>query len=113
MHLRLKCAEKYSNCKRKNAIEFHITLYNIQHAIKVLHKVMLSIWYSPEKPCSVSGNRLLHNLTSSRNCSLRIDMEDFEGEARFALYTEFKVGSEEDGFRLTAGGYSGNAGLHL
>ncbi len=40
-------------------------------------------------------------------------MEDFEGEARFALYTEFKVGSEEDGFRLTAGGYSGNAGLHL
>ena len=60
---------------------------------------------------SYSGNRLLHNLTSgTRNYSLRIDMEDFEGETRFALYSQFAVASEEDGFRLTVGGYSGTAG---
>ena len=37
-------------------------------------------------------------------------MEDFEGNTSYALYSQFAVGSEEDGFRLTAGGYSGTAG---
>ncbi len=59
---------------------------------------------------SLPGNRLLHNLTSSRNYSLRVDMEDFEGNTSYAVYSQFTVGSEDDGFRLTAGGYSGTAG---
>ncbi len=59
----------------------------------------------------VSGNRLLHSLTSTRNYTLRIDLEDFEGNNRYAVYTQFAVGPEADGFRLTVGGYSGNAGL--
>ncbi len=48
--------------------------------------------------------------SGSRNYSLRIDMEDFRGRTRFALYSQFAVGPEEDGFRLTIGGYSGTAG---
>ncbi len=59
---------------------------------------------------SISGNRLLHSLTSSRDYTLRIDLEDFEGHRAFAVYTNFAVGSEADGFRLTVGGYRGNAG---
>ena len=37
-------------------------------------------------------------------------MDDFEGETRFALYSQFTVSHEDDGFRLTVGGYSGTAG---
>lgn len=59
----------------------------------------------------ISGNYLLHTLTSFRKYSLRIDLEDFEGNTAFAMYKQFRVGSEEDGFRLTAEGYSGTAGL--
>ncbi len=63
--------------------------------------------------CSNLGNRLLHNLTSARTQSLRIDMEDFEGNTRYAVYSNFAVGSEADGFNLTVSGYSGTAGSCL
>ncbi len=61
----------------------------------------------------LSGNRLLHTLTSSRNYSLRIDLGDFEGNTAYASYSHFEVGSEADGFRLTVDGYSGTAGWCL
>ncbi len=53
---------------------------------------------------------MLHILTSAKNYSLRIDMEDFEGNTRYASYSHFAVGSEDDGFRLTLSGYNGTAG---
>ncbi len=59
---------------------------------------------------SVSGNGMLHNLTSSRTYSLRVDLEDFNGNTAYASYSQFAVGSELDGFRLCVGGYSGTAG---
>jgi len=36
---------------------------------------------------------------------LRVDMEDFEGQSAFALYTTFSVGSEQDGYRLNVGAF--------
>ncbi len=59
------------------------------------------------------GNRLLHSLTIGGAYSLRIDLEDFEDEKRYAVYDQFVVGSEDYGFHLTVGGYSGNAGKIL
>ena len=44
---------------------------------------------------------------------MRIDMTDFEGESRYAKYSTFSVGSSADKYRLTVGGYSGNAGDSL
>ncbi len=37
-------------------------------------------------------------------------MEDFEGETGYALYSQFTVGPEDDGFRLAAVYHSGSAG---
>ena len=45
-----------------------------------------------------------------RRYELRIDMEDFDGEKRFALYQDFRISSEADGYRLHAANYSGTAG---
>ncbi|ELU06046.1 hypothetical protein CAPTEDRAFT_188573 [Capitella teleta] len=55
------------------------------------------------------GNRNLHTLTKNRPHELRIDLKD-NGDAAFAKYSNFNVGSESDKFRLTISGYSGDAG---
>lgn len=59
------------------------------------------------------GNQMLHLLTSSRKYKLRIELEDFEGQKRFAEYTTFFVASAADYYRLTVDGYSGDAGDSL
>ncbi|XP_066304382.1 fibrinogen C domain-containing protein 1-A-like [Branchiostoma lanceolatum] len=66
------------------------------------------------------GNELIHLLTNFRNHQLRIDMEDWGGDKRFASYstfrsvhfhgTTYRVSGEADGYRLHVSGYSGNAG---
>uniref|UniRef100_A0A3B4Z6S7 Fibrinogen-like protein 1 n=1 Tax=Stegastes partitus TaxID=144197 RepID=A0A3B4Z6S7_9TELE len=59
------------------------------------------------------GNEPLHHLTSQGNYDLRIDMEDFEGNQRYAEYKNFKVDNEKDQYQLHLGEYSGNAGNAL
>ncbi len=68
---------------------------------------------TPNPHHSVSGNDLLHALASAKEYSLRIDMEDFEGDTAYALYNNFVVGPKADGFRLSVTGFSGTAGLCL
>ena len=53
------------------------------------------------------GLQQIHRITTSQRYKLRIDLEDFEGNKRFAEYSSFKVGNEPDEFRLSIGGYSG------
>ena len=47
---------------------------------------------------------------SSGNVSLRVDLEDFEGNIRYAEYATFKVADQTDKYRILIGGYSGTAG---
>ncbi|KAI0229483.1 Ficolin-1, partial [Lamellibrachia satsuma] len=56
------------------------------------------------------GNNYLHTLTSQKKYTLRIDMEDFEGEIRYAVYSSIAVSSEVNNYKLSLGGYSGTAG---
>ena len=53
---------------------------------------------------------MLHDLTSQRRYTLRIDLEDFMNASRFAIYQNFAVSSESDNFRVSFGAYSGTAG---
>ena len=55
------------------------------------------------------GNEYLHYLTSSRAYKLRFDLEDWDGNTRYAEYSSFVVNSEADNYRLLLGDYSGNA----
>ncbi|KAF0040105.1 hypothetical protein F2P81_008340 [Scophthalmus maximus] len=53
----------------------------------------------------------LHYLTGERKHELLVNMEDFEGNKRFALYSTFSVGSECEGFNLSVSGFkAGDAG---
>ena len=50
----------------------------------------------------------IHRLTLDNNSMLRVDLEDFEGETRYAEYNLFGVTSEKDNYRLILGNFSGN-----
>ena len=56
------------------------------------------------------GNYKLHTLTSQGTYELRVDMEDFENNIRYANFTTFSVGDSSPKYRLTISGYSGDAG---
>ena len=56
------------------------------------------------------GNDNLHRLTTAENVSLRVDLEDFDGNITYAEYTTLRVANESDKYRLLVGGYTGTAG---
>uniref|UniRef100_A0A673BHN8 Fibrinogen-like protein 1 n=1 Tax=Sphaeramia orbicularis TaxID=375764 RepID=A0A673BHN8_9TELE len=57
------------------------------------------------------GNDPLHRITSQGAYDLRIAMEDFEGNQRYAEYKNFKVDDEKvNVYQMHVGEYSGNAG---
>ncbi|XP_047440340.1 fibrinogen-like protein 1 [Mugil cephalus] len=56
------------------------------------------------------GNDNLHHITAQGSYSLRIYLEDFDGNQRYADYENVKVADEKDHYRLTFGAYAGTAG---
>ncbi|XP_043188070.1 fibrinogen-like protein 1 [Amphibalanus amphitrite] len=60
-------------------------------------------WMGLEKLWLLTGK-------SDRRYELRVDLGDFDGEKRYARYENFRISSELDGYRVTGGSYTGNAG---
>ncbi|VDH97393.1 Hypothetical predicted protein [Mytilus galloprovincialis] len=56
------------------------------------------------------GLELIHEITKEGNYMLRIDLEDFEGEKRYALYSNFVIEDASSEYTLRVSGYSGTAG---
>ena len=56
------------------------------------------------------GNENLHRLTSANEVILRVDLEDFDGDIRYAEYSTFQVADEEDKYRVVIEGHNGTAG---
>ncbi|XP_043934463.1 fibrinogen-like protein 1 [Protopterus annectens] len=59
------------------------------------------------------GNENVHSLTKTGQHMLRIELEDWYGVKRHAIYHKFKLANEQNKYRLTAREYSGNAGNAL
>ena len=59
-----------------------------------------------------SGNDVIHLLTNgSRRYKLRVDLGDFNGNTRYAEYTDFKIGPAWYKYKLESlGTFSGTAG---
>ena len=53
---------------------------------------------------------MLHLITSTNKYKLRIDLEDVEGNRRYAEYSTFNIGSRGTNYQLSVGGYTGDAG---
>ena len=57
------------------------------------------------------GNDKIHRLTASRvSCSLRMELEDWNGVRVYAKYGGFNIGDEQAKYRLEVNSYSGTAG---
>ncbi|XP_022217680.2 fibrinogen-like protein A [Drosophila obscura] len=57
------------------------------------------------------GLENLHSLTRSVPYELLIQLEDFSGNERYALYSNLRIGNEHEKYKLRSlGEYSGNAG---
>lgn len=59
------------------------------------------------------GNENIYMLTNTDDYMLRVELEDFDGNRRYAEYNTFKLHSEQEMYKLEIGGYSGNAGDSL
>ena len=60
------------------------------------------------------GLNKTHCLTTRRpTASLRVDMSDFDGNTKYALYYFFNVDKPSNMYRLSVGGYSGTTGDSL
>ncbi|KAL9876649.1 serine-rich adhesin for platelets isoform X1 [Glossina fuscipes] len=59
------------------------------------------------------GNENIYMLTNNEDYVLRVELEDFEGNKRYAQYSHFKIHSEADYYKLEIDGYEGNAGDSL
>ena len=59
------------------------------------------------------GLESVHLLTNSVPMTLQVDLEDFDGESRYAAYNKFIVGPEWSKYRLDIGFYFGTAGDSL
>ncbi|KAK3105578.1 hypothetical protein FSP39_000911, partial [Pinctada imbricata] len=59
------------------------------------------------------GNHRIFEIVSQGYYELRIDMDDFSGESRFAEYRRFSVSDESKGFQLLVEDYTGTAGDSL
>ena len=61
------------------------------------------------------GLNKIHRLTNGSNttAALRVDLEDFEGDKRYAKYSTFQVLDSSRKYQLNVSGYSGNAGDSL
>lgn len=56
------------------------------------------------------GNEKIHNLTTGEKYQLRIELQDWNNETKYATYTTFNLGNEASSYKLVIGGYSGTAG---
>ncbi|XP_063436333.1 fibrinogen C domain-containing protein 1-A-like [Mytilus trossulus] len=59
------------------------------------------------------GNDKVHMLISNNNYTLRIELEDFANEKRYAEYQSFKISDAQSNYQLLINGYSGDAGDSL
>ncbi|XP_020784076.2 angiopoietin-4 isoform X1 [Boleophthalmus pectinirostris] len=56
------------------------------------------------------GNEVVHQLTSQGQYSLRVELQDWEGNSGYSQYDRFTLASERQQYRLYLRGYSGTAG---
>ena len=59
------------------------------------------------------GNDKIHRLTAASPCSLRVELEDWNGVRVYAKYGTFSISDEQAKYRLGVGSYSGTAGDSL
>lgn len=56
---------------------------------------------------------MLHRQTTLKPQELRLDIQRFNAEKAFAIYSNFFVGDEESKYKLNVKGYNGTVDIQL
>ena len=59
------------------------------------------------------GHDKIHRLTAAKPSTLRVELEDWNGNRKYAKYGRFRVGNEQAKYQLEVGSYSRTAGDSL
>ena len=59
----------------------------------------------------LSGLAPIKRILGKGHYELRIDLEDWDGQKRYAKYNNFEIGSSKSNYELTVSMYSGDAGI--
>ena len=57
------------------------------------------------------GNDKIHRISAQTYYILRVELEDFDGNRKYAEYDYFRIGDENTGYKLLLGTYQGDAGI--
>ncbi|XP_045114763.1 techylectin-like protein [Portunus trituberculatus] len=60
-----------------------------------------------------AGLQNIYVWCKTRNCEMRVDLQDTNGNRAYAAYSSFYLDSEVEGYKLNIDGYRGNAGNAL
>lgn len=58
----------------------------------------------------ISGNHRIYEIVQQGFYELRVDLEDFNNERKYAIYKRFYIGDESSGYRLNVEDYTGTSG---
>ena len=65
---------------------------------------------SPSSSSASPGLEYIHQLTQSGDYEMRVDLQDWANETRWAKYEHFSLTNEEHNYTLSLGDYEGTAG---
>lgn len=58
----------------------------------------------------ISGNHRIYEIVQQGFYELRVDLEDFNNERRYAIYKRFYIGDESSGYSFNVEDYTGTSG---
>ena len=91
-----------------NRIPFRLSIAQRTNFINIYIYIYI---YNPAIHNLISGNEFLSRILAQGLYELKVELEDFNSETRYAKYTTFNVGDRTSNFKLTVGDYSGDAGI--
>ena len=89
------CKSQYTQYAADNELVYHIKL------LQPFHSRILMFF---------SGNDNIYIISNNGSHQLALYLEDFEHQYRYANYSTFSIGNEQEGYVLHFSGYHGNAG---
>uniref|UniRef100_K1QG89 Angiopoietin-4 n=1 Tax=Magallana gigas TaxID=29159 RepID=K1QG89_MAGGI len=110
---RLSRSWKYTGCtlSRPTCRRFQIVLQRRQDGSEDFYRNWTDYEFGFGSPASEVwlGNKYIHRLTADGHTVLRIELEDHDGNKRYAEYSSFTVADVTDNYRIQVSGYTGDA----
>ncbi|XP_041372716.1 uncharacterized protein LOC121385988 [Gigantopelta aegis] len=101
--------EYWSSAPKQNENKTNKAMPRVYKRKTDREKTLPDIMERAVKEIISNGNKNIYRILYQTSYDLRIDLEDFAGNSRYAVYKDFYLEREVNDFRLSIGQYSGTA----